>query len=294
MFDRIAPRYDLLNRLLSVGTDLSWRRRALDLARLHEHAHALDVGTGTGDFALALLARSPRSATVTGVDISAGMLGVAERRAAKAGGGARYERVIASVESLPFADSTFDVAVAGFVIRNVGDIPQGLREMRRVLRPGGRAVILDLHTPRNPTIRRLYRSYSFISPRLASVLGSDPEAYRYLPRSIEAFPDPEKLAELRYCLALEQFGRTSAAFSNIISAHTSIGSMSIFLGGTEDQKRRYLPDLAAGKKIAAFSRTEPSSGSDAASIQTSATLRNGCWILNGTKIWVTNGPIADV
>src|SRR5207302_1811526 len=123
MFDRIAPRYDLLNRLLSVGTDLSWRRRALDLARLHEHAHALDVGTGTGDFALALLARSPRSATVTGVDISAGMLGVAERRAAKAGVGARYERVLASVES-------------------------------------------------------------------------DPEAYRYLPRSIEAFHDPETLAAL--------------------------------------------------------------------------------------------------
>ena len=100
--------------------------------------------------------------------------------------------------------------------------------------------------------------------------------------------------DLGYCLALEQFGRTSAAFSNIIGAHTSIGSMSIFLGGTEDQKRRYLPDLAAGKKIAAFSLTEPSSGSDAASIQTSATLRNGCWILSGTKIWVTNGPIADV
>ena len=100
--------------------------------------------------------------------------------------------------------------------------------------------------------------------------------------------------DLGYCLALEQFGRTSAAFSNIIGAHTSIGSMSIFLGGTEDQKRRYLPDLTAGKKIAAFSLTEPSSGSDAASIQTSATLRNGCWTLNGTKIWVTNGPIADV
>ena len=90
--------------------------------------------------------------------------------------------------------------------------------------------------------------------------------------------------DLGYCLALEQFGRTSAAFSNIIGAHTSIGSMSIFLGGTEDQKRRYMPDLTAGKKIAAFSLTEPSSGSDAASIQTSATLRDGCWILNGTKI----------
>jgi demethylmenaquinone methyltransferase / 2-methoxy-6-polyprenyl-1,4-benzoquinol methylase len=196
MFDRIAPRYDLLNRLLSFGTDLSWRRRALEIARLGESARALDVGTGTGDFALALLARSPRSATVTGIDISAGMLEVAERRAARAGFGVRYERIIASVESLPFADALFDVAVAGFVIRNVGDIPRGLGEIRRVLRPGGRAVILDLHTPRNPAVRRLYRSYSFISPRLAAALGSDPDAYRYLPRSIEAFYDPEALAAL--------------------------------------------------------------------------------------------------
>ena len=196
MFDRIARRYDLLNRLLSLGTDLSWRRRALELARLGEGARALDVGTGTGDFALALLGRAPRSATVTGVDISAGMLRVAERRGARAGLGPRYERLIASVESLPFPDGVFEVAVAGFVIRNVHDIPRGLGEMRRVLRPGGRAVILDLYTPRNPTIRRLYRAYSFLSPRLAAALGSDPEAYRYLPRSIEAFYDPEALAGL--------------------------------------------------------------------------------------------------
>jgi acyl-CoA dehydrogenase len=100
--------------------------------------------------------------------------------------------------------------------------------------------------------------------------------------------------DLGYCLALEQFGRTSAAFSNLIGAHTSIGSMSIYLGGTDDQKRRYLPDLTAGRKIAAFSLTEPSSGSDAASIQTTARKDSGRWLLNGTKIWVTNGPIADV
>ncbi len=100
--------------------------------------------------------------------------------------------------------------------------------------------------------------------------------------------------DLGYCLALEQFGRTSAAFSNLIGAHTSIGSMSIYLGGTEEQKRRYLPDLTAGRKIAAFSLTEPSSGSDAASIQTTARQDGGRWLLSGTKIWVTNGPIADV
>ena len=100
--------------------------------------------------------------------------------------------------------------------------------------------------------------------------------------------------DLGYCLALEQFGRTSAAFSNLIGAHTSIGSMSIYLGGTDDQKRRYLPDLTAGRKLAAFSLTEPSSGSDAASIQTTARKDGSRWLLNGTKIWVTNGPIADV
>ena len=220
MFDRIAPRYDVLNRLLSLGTDLSWRRRALEIARLGEDGRGLDVGTGTGDFALALLARSPRTATVTGVDISPGMLEVAERRAAKAGHGARYERLIASVESLPFADAVFDVAVAGFVIRNVGDIPRGLREMRRVLHFGGRAVILDLHTPRNPTIRRLYRSYSFLSPRLAAAIGSDPEAYRYLPRSIEAFYEPEALAALL----------REAGFSRVTFERLTFGIAAIHVG----------------------------------------------------------------
>jgi demethylmenaquinone methyltransferase/2-methoxy-6-polyprenyl-1,4-benzoquinol methylase len=220
MFDRIAPRYDLLNRLLSLGTDLSWRRRALEIARLGDGGRALDVGTGTGDFALALLARSPSTATVTGVDISPGMLEVAERRAAKAGVGPRYERLIASVESLPFADGAFDVAVAGFVIRNVGDIPLGLGEMRRVLRQGGRAVILDLHTPRNPTVRRLYRSYNFLSPRLAAALGSDPEAYRYLPRSIEAFYEPEALATLL----------RDAGFSRVTFERLTFGIAAIHVG----------------------------------------------------------------
>ena len=112
-------------------------------------------------------------------------------------------------------------------------------------------------------------------------------------------PFPERYGgagagDLGYCLALEQFGRTSAAFSNLIGAHTSIGSMSIYLGGTDDQKRRYLPDLTSGRKLAAFSLTEPSSGSDAASIQTTARKDGARWLLNGTKIWVTNGPIADV
>ena len=112
-------------------------------------------------------------------------------------------------------------------------------------------------------------------------------------------PFPERYGgagagDLGYCLALEQFGRTSAAFSNLIGAHTSIGSMSLYRGGPDDQTRRYLPDLTSGRKLAAFSLTEPSSGSDAASIQTTARKDGASWLLNGTKIWVTNGPIADV
>ena len=210
MFDRIAHRYDLLNRVLSFGADLGWRRRALALARLTPGGRALDVGTGTGDFALALLARSPASARVVGVDISPGMLAVAERRAERAGVGARYERLLASAESLPFADASFDVAVAGFVLRNVGDIPRALREIRRVLRPGGRLVILDLHTPRSPVLRRLYRSHALLCPRVAAAVGSDPSAYRYLPRSIKAFHDPEALADL-----LRQAGYTGVRFERL-------------------------------------------------------------------------------
>ena len=196
MFDHIAPRYDLLNRLLSLGTDLAWRRRAVSLARLGENGRALDVGTGTGDLALSLLAASPPSAVVDGVDISPGMLAIAARRAARAGVARRYFRQLASVEALPFGDGSFDRVTAGFVIRNVGDIPRGLREMRRVLRAGGRAIILDLYTPDNPAFCRLYRVYATLAPRLAAALGSDPGAYRYLPRSIEAFYGPPELAEL--------------------------------------------------------------------------------------------------
>jgi demethylmenaquinone methyltransferase/2-methoxy-6-polyprenyl-1,4-benzoquinol methylase len=210
MFDRIAPRYDLLNRLLSLGSDIAWRRRAVALARLGERGRALDVGTGTGDFALAILRDAPESATVTGIDISAGMLAIAAERAARAGLSARYERLIASAETLPFEDATFDRVTAGFVIRNVRDIPRALREMRRVLRPGGRAVILDLHTPDNPTFRRLYELYSTISPRLAAALGSDPAAYRYLPRSIEAFYDPRGLSAM-----LTAAGFTRARFERL-------------------------------------------------------------------------------
>jgi demethylmenaquinone methyltransferase/2-methoxy-6-polyprenyl-1,4-benzoquinol methylase len=195
MFDRVAPRYDRLNRLLSAGRDIGWRRRAIALARLDAHQVALDVGTGTGDLAFGLLSASDASARVIGADISRAML-EALRRRADASEERRVTAVLASAERLPLADASLDRVIGGFAVRNFGDLGAGLREMHRVLRVGGRAVILELSTPPNPVIGSLYHLYFHrISPIVAALLGGDPAAYRYLPRSVAAFPDADGLAE---------------------------------------------------------------------------------------------------
>ena len=193
MFDRIAPRYDRLNRVLSLGADVGWRRRAIALAWLGPGERALDVGVGTGDLAFGILRASGAGSRVIGVDIAPAMLAVAERRAVATDLTARFHCVLASVEALPFADQTFHRAAAAFAIRNVARIERGLREIRRVLRPGGRVVILDLHTPPSPIARAAYRAYARAFPALARALGSDADAYRYLPSSIERFGQPDEL-----------------------------------------------------------------------------------------------------
>jgi demethylmenaquinone methyltransferase/2-methoxy-6-polyprenyl-1,4-benzoquinol methylase len=195
MFDRVAPRYDLLNRVLSARRDVGWRRRAVALARLDAGEVALDVGVGTGDLAFDLLAASHPTARVVGVDVSEAMLDAVRRRAAESPLGSRLEAVAADAQDLPFPDASFDRVVAGFAVRNLGDLDAGLREMRRVLRPGGRAVVLELSTPPNPVVRAVFRAYFHgLAPRLAVLLGGDAAAYRYLPRSVVAFPGAEELA----------------------------------------------------------------------------------------------------
>jgi demethylmenaquinone methyltransferase/2-methoxy-6-polyprenyl-1,4-benzoquinol methylase len=195
MFDRVAPRYDALNRILSAGRDSGWRRRAIALARLGEREAALDVGTGTGDLAFGLLEASDDSARVIAVDISPVML-VALRRRAEARGAPRVVPVLATAERLPFANASLDRVIAGFAVRNFGDLDVGLREMRRVLRAGGRAVILELSTPPNPLIATLFGLYFHrLSPRIAALLGGDAAAYRYLPRSVAVFPEADGLAD---------------------------------------------------------------------------------------------------
>lgn len=196
MFDTVAPRYDFLNRVLSLRRDVGWRRRAVALARLGAGEAALDVGVGTGDLAFDLLAASDPTARVVGVDLSEGMLAAVRARAARSPLGARFEARGADAQALPFADASFDRVTAGFAVRNFGDLDAGLREMRRVLRPTGRAVILELSTPPNPVVRACFRLYFHrIAPRLAALLGGDAAAYRYLPRSVARFPGAVPLAE---------------------------------------------------------------------------------------------------
>jgi demethylmenaquinone methyltransferase/2-methoxy-6-polyprenyl-1,4-benzoquinol methylase len=195
MFDRVAPRYDRLNRILSARRDIGWRRRAIELARLDVRQVALDLGIGTGDLAFGLLGSSDASARVIGVDLSPLML-EALRRRAESSGERRVTPILATAERLPFADASLDRVVAGFAVRNFGDLALSLRETRRVLRAGGRAVILELSTPPNRIVGIVYHLYFHrIAPRIAALLGGDAAAYRYLPRSVAAFPDAEGLAQ---------------------------------------------------------------------------------------------------
>jgi demethylmenaquinone methyltransferase / 2-methoxy-6-polyprenyl-1,4-benzoquinol methylase len=196
MFDRIAARYDFLNRMLSFGTDTGWRRRAIAHADIRPGTSVLDVGAGTGDLSFAAAALG---AQVVAIDLSAGMLAVLVSRArrATAAQASRIRPLVGSAESLPLPDGSVDRIVTGFTVRNVGDLGRAFAEFRRVLRPGGRAVVLELSHPPSAAFARLYSFYfDRIAPAVAALLGGDREAYRYLPRSLRPFPEPERLAAM--------------------------------------------------------------------------------------------------
>jgi demethylmenaquinone methyltransferase/2-methoxy-6-polyprenyl-1,4-benzoquinol methylase len=182
MFDRIAGVYDVMNTVMTAGLHHRWRARAADLARVGPGDRALDVATGTGDLAIEL---ASRGAEVVGSDFSAGMLARARAKAP----GVRWEQ--ADAMALPYADGEFAAATVGFGARNFGDLRQGLREMARVVRPGGRVVVLEITTPRKPPLSVFY---SVWFDRIVPLLGRFDEAYTYLPNSVKRFPGPEALA----------------------------------------------------------------------------------------------------
>ena len=207
MFDRIAARYDFLNRILSFGTDIGWRRRALARAGIEPEHAVLDVGAGTGDLSFAAASECAR---VVAVDLSAGMLAVLARRATPLQR-SRIQTLVGNAEALPLPDASIDRLVTGFTVRNVGDLGRALGEFHRVLRPGGRVVILELSHPPSAAFADLYSFYfDRIAPAVAGLLGGDREAYRYLPRSLRPFPTAERLSDL-----LREAGFSGVTFERV-------------------------------------------------------------------------------
>jgi len=193
MFDRIAPRYDLLNRLLSGGTDVRWRRRAVDFLELPTPYRLLDLCTGTGDLLIEAIGRDPRN-TGVGLDLSLGMLERGRAKLARGGYAGRAALVSADGERLPVSHGRFDGALVAFGIRNVADPARAMREVRRALRPGGRFVVLEFSMP-GGVFGMAYRFYfRRVLPLVGGLVSGDGSAYGYLPASVERFPRAEAFA----------------------------------------------------------------------------------------------------
>lgn len=195
MFDAIAPRYDLLNRVISLGVDQRWRRATVKALALGENPRVLDLATGTADLAI-LTARTHRDATVTGLDPSRNMLAVGREKLAAKGLSDRVTLVEGDAEHLPFEDKSFDGITMAFGIRNVPDRPAALREMARVTRPGGRIAILELADPKKGILSSFARFHIHtVVPWVGAALSGARE-YRYLHESIAAFPPAERFSEI--------------------------------------------------------------------------------------------------
>ncbi len=197
MFDRIARVYDRLNSVMTAGLHHEWRRRAVELTGVGSGDRVLDVATGTGDLAFALARAVGPTGEVIAADFSAEMLAIAGRKAASgaAGEGAasvRFEQANALL--LPHANNEFDAATVGFGVRNFSDLDQGLRELARVVRPGGRVVILEMTSPQRPPLSVFFKLwFDRVVPVLGKLAG-DSDAYTYLPSSVRRFPGPDALA----------------------------------------------------------------------------------------------------
>jgi demethylmenaquinone methyltransferase/2-methoxy-6-polyprenyl-1,4-benzoquinol methylase len=214
MFDRIARVYDRMNAVMTAGLDRRWRERAVDLAAVSPGDRVLDVATGTGDLALELARRVAPGGEVVGADFSEAMLEIA--RAKAPGAGVRFEA--ANALELPYGDDEFHAATVGFGARNFSDLPRGLAEMVRVVRPGGRVVVLEITTPTRPPLSTLLGVwFDRIVPALGRLAG-DPDAYEYLPNSVRRFPGPETLAAILHDCGLREVGYRLTA-GGIIALH---------------------------------------------------------------------------
>ena len=216
MFDQISPRYDFLNHLLSLNTDVLWRRRAVE--RLEKPLLVLDVCSGTGDMALEL--RRRWGARVVGSDFALRMLEIGRLKAARKNLSRAVSFLQADTLRLPFRDGAFDASTVAFGIRNVVDTARGLSEMARVVRPGGKVLILEFTTPRNPLLRRGYLAYfGHVLPRVGRLIArSEIDAYRYLPDSVAKWPMPDELKERMEKAGLRNVGY-DLVFGGVAAIH---------------------------------------------------------------------------
>ena len=221
MFDRIAHRYDLLNRLLSFGQDSIWRRKTARLLPDGSDLHLLDLATGTADLMLSLHKYSKRIDFGVGLDMAGKMLTLGREKLLKQ----KKTDVLTLVRSdacrLPFAEGSFNAVTIAFGIRNVIDVPLALSEMHRILRPNGRALILEFSLPENRFVRRLYLLYfRHILPAVGAIISGDNQAYRYLNETVETFPYGEE-----FCRLMEQAGLT-----NVKANRLTFGVATIYQG----------------------------------------------------------------
>jgi len=209
LFTRIAPRYDLINRLMTGFQDVRWRRKVIRLAHLRPSASLLDLGTGTGDLAREALRQVPQTRVVA-ADFTLTMMQV---------GNERYGTLpwcAADALALPFPTQTFDAVVSGFLMRNVADLPRALREQFRVLKPGGRIVILDTTRPRQNLLSPLIRFHMHtVIPTLGKLLAGEQDAYHYLPDSTEGFLSAEELAIFLTAAGFQEIGYQRLMFGSI-------------------------------------------------------------------------------
>ncbi|MBL6447243.1 bifunctional demethylmenaquinone methyltransferase/2-methoxy-6-polyprenyl-1,4-benzoquinol methylase UbiE [Fulvivirga sp. 29W222] len=219
MFNSISKKYDFLNHFLSLGIDIIWRKKAISLLKKDRPKLILDIATGTGDFAIESLKLNPDK--VIGVDISEGMLNMGREKLKKRQLDNKIELQLGDSEKLLFDDNKFDAAIVSFGVRNFEDLEKGLADMYRVLKPGGKTVILEFSRPSKFPFKNIYNFYfKAILPKIGRLVSKDKAAYTYLPESVQAFPDGERFLEI-----LEKVG-----FKNTQCKALTFGVSSIYTG----------------------------------------------------------------
>lgn len=220
MFDGIAGRYDFMNRFLSAGIDVSWRRKAIRQFKDDRPALLLDVATGTGDMAI-LAGRLLKPKKIVGIDISEKMLEIGREKIKKENLSTEIELVTGDSETINFPDNTFDAGMVAFGVRNFENLQQGIGEIKRVLKPGAKLVVLEFSQPRLPGVKNLYNLYmGIIAPAIAGWFTQNKKAYQYLNKSARAFPDRQKFVDI-----LRKEGYTDTLFKSL-----SLGICCIYVG----------------------------------------------------------------